>query len=108
MHSNLAQPLLARVEREERRHRATGQPPVRQLIDERGLAHQRGNERVWVCWARDELVVTPVQVLVVQRVDHIGGVGSTAIASIEISRPRGNRTLAGAERAGGGLGMCWA
>jgi hypothetical protein len=32
----------------------------------------------------------------------------TAIASIETSRPRGRRTLAGAERAGGGSGMCWA
>jgi hypothetical protein len=32
--------------------------------------------------------------------------GSTAIASIETSRPRGNRTSAGAERAGGGSGMC--
>ena len=32
--------------------------------------------------------------------------GSTAIASIETSRPRGSRTLAGAERAGGGSGMC--
>jgi hypothetical protein len=30
---------------------------------------------------------------------------STAIASIEISRPRGSATLAGAERAGGGSGM---
>ena len=32
--------------------------------------------------------------------------GSTAIASIDTSRPRGNRTWAGAERAGGGSGMC--
>jgi hypothetical protein len=32
--------------------------------------------------------------------------GSTAIASIETSSPRGNRTSAGAERAGGGSGMC--
>src|SRR5438034_10974460 len=31
--------------------------------------------------------------------------GSTAMASIEISRPRGSATLAGAERAGGGSGM---
>jgi hypothetical protein len=31
--------------------------------------------------------------------------GSTAMASIEISRPRGSITLAGAERAGGGSGM---
>src|SRR4051794_16985002 len=30
--------------------------------------------------------------------------GSTEIASIETSRPRGNRTSAGAERAGGGSG----
>lgn len=41
-----------------------------------------------------------------QRVDHVEGAGSTAIASIEMSRSRGNRTLAGAERAGGGSGMC--
>ena len=32
-------------------------------------------------------------------------VGDTAMASIEISRPRGNRTLAGADRAGAGSGM---
>ncbi len=54
-----------------------------------------------------ETVVVPVRDR--QRragVDHVGGAGSTAIASIEISRPRGNRTLAGAERAGGGSGMC--
>ena len=31
--------------------------------------------------------------------------GSTATASIEMSRPRGSATLAGAERAGGGSGM---
>jgi energy-coupling factor transporter ATP-binding protein EcfA2 len=31
--------------------------------------------------------------------------GSAAMASIEISRPRGSATLAGAERAGGGSGM---
>jgi hypothetical protein len=29
-----------------------------------------------------------------------------AMASIEISSPRGSLTLAGAERAGGGSGMC--
>ena len=32
-------------------------------------------------------------------------VGSTAIASIETRRPRGSRTCAGADRAGGGSGM---
>jgi len=31
--------------------------------------------------------------------------GSTATASIEMSRPRGSTTLAGAERAGAGSGM---
>ena len=31
--------------------------------------------------------------------------GSAAMASIEMSRPRGSATLAGAERAGGGSGM---
>ena len=31
---------------------------------------------------------------------------STAMASMETSRPRGSRTFAGAERAGGGSGMC--
>ena len=30
----------------------------------------------------------------------------TAIASIDTSRPRGSLTFAGAERAGGGSGMC--
>ena len=30
----------------------------------------------------------------------------TAIASIDTSRPRGRVTFAGAERAGGGSGMC--
>jgi hypothetical protein len=104
VHSNLAQPLLARVEREERRHRPTSRRRGGSLTN--GVAHQRGNRPFWVCWARDELVASPAQVLVEQRVDHIGGVGSTAIASIEISKPRGNRTLAGAERAGGGFGMC--
>jgi hypothetical protein len=34
------------------------------------------------------------------------GLGSIAIASIETSRPRGSRTWAGADRAGGGSGMC--
>lgn len=34
--------------------------------------------------------------------------GSTAIASIETRRPRGSRTCAGADRAGGGSGMWWA
>ena len=42
----------------------------------------------------------------VELVRYLDHDGSTAIASIEMSRPRGNRTLAGAERAGGGSGMC--
>jgi hypothetical protein len=37
---------------------------------------------------------------------YVDGRASTAIASIETSRPRGRRTLAGADRAGGGSGMC--
>jgi len=34
--------------------------------------------------------------------------GSTAMASIETRSPWGRSTFAGAERAGGGSGMCWA
>ena len=36
---------------------------------------------------------------------YVDGLGRTAIASIETSRPRGSRTWAGADRAGGGSGM---
>ena len=36
------------------------------------------------------------------------GSGRVAMASIDTSNPRGSLTLAGADRAGGGIGMCWA
>jgi hypothetical protein len=37
---------------------------------------------------------------------HYAVGGSTAIASMDTRSPRGSRTFAGAERAGGGSGMC--
>ncbi len=43
-----------------------------------------------------------------QPVAHPACAGMRAMASIEMSSPRGSLTLAGAERAGGGAGMCLA
>ena len=43
---------------------------------------------------------------VTMRLASLHPAGMTATASIETSSPRGSATFAGAERAGGGSGMC--
>ena len=58
----------------------------------------------------DALTLASAQLAVAREYGFAGAAvlyagGSAAMASIEMSRPRGSATLAGAERAGGGSGM---
>ena len=71
--------------------------------DRRGRCDGSGGEQADMTTpAGNRITLAPVPVLSC-RIFYADG--STAIASIEMSRPRGSATLAGAERAGGGSGM---